>query len=796
MQKLNTLGSVLYIAAHPDDENTRLITYLSKEKKYRTTYLSLTRGDGGQNLIGDEKGDLLGLIRTHELLEARKIDGGEQYFTRAVDFGYSKSPEETSKFWNKDTVLSDIVRIIRKVKPDVIICRFPGDSKAGHGHHSASAILALEAFDAAADSNQFRDQLSTLSPWKSERIFWNTYNFSSGNTTSEDQLKIDVGVFDPLSGVNYGEIASESRTMHKSQGFGSSKSRGERIEYFKLLKGSNATADLLENINTTWDRIDGGKSIGDKIEKSLASFDFTRPSNTISSLIEIYKSLAAIKETDEISKYWKQLKTEECKSLILACSGLFAEAWSEEEYGVPGYPVKLTSDIINRSETMIELVSVIWPNGTDSLIQKALKTNDLNSFATRQLLNKNTEYTTPYWLKNERTRGWHQIEERSMIGNPENKNSLSVILNVIISGESFALSLPLNCKKIDPVKGELYSTFEILPPVSIQCSDPLIVFTSPGQKKKVNFIISSFVDSIKGELSLSLIEDWKVVLSNPQFTINKKGGTINLQAEITTGSISNTQLSAFVRIDDDAFDFQAHRIAYDHIGHRYILRKSNYPMVRMDIKTTGGVIGYIPGAGDEVASCLKQVGYQVEELNEAQLSSKKLSGYKAIITGIRAYNTNDWLIKYHDKLMNYVKGGGNMIVQYNTNSRIGPLNGKLGPYPFNISRSRVTQEDSPVSFANPAHPALNVPNKISPQDFSGWVQERGIYFAEEADKAYQTPLLMNDSNEEPHNGSLIIAPFGKGNFTYTGIVFFRELPAGVPGAYRLITNLIELPQHN
>jgi LmbE family N-acetylglucosaminyl deacetylase len=292
LHKLNTVGSVLYVAAHPDDENTRLLSYMSKEQKVRTGYLSITRGDGGQNLIGKEQGEMLGLIRTQELLAARRTDGAEQFFTRAFDFGYSKTPEETFNFWNRDSILSDMVWVIRNFKPDVMICRFPTTGEGGHGHHTASAILALQAFDDAANPQKFAWQLKHTAVWQARSIFWNTFNFGTTNTTSENQIKFDVGVYNPLLGKSYGEIAAESRSFHKSQGFGSAKQRGQALEYFKLLKGDSCKNHVLENVNLSWNRIKGAEEIQKAIDACIKQFNHNSPNEIVPQLIAVYKLIS------------------------------------------------------------------------------------------------------------------------------------------------------------------------------------------------------------------------------------------------------------------------------------------------------------------------------------------------------------------------------------------------------------------------------------------------------------------------------------------------------------------------
>src|SRR6202012_2711831 len=286
-KKLNVLGSVLYVAAHPDDENTRLLAYLAAEKHYRTGYLALTRGDGGQNLIGDEQSEVLGLIRTQELLAARRVDGAEQFFTRANDFGFSKGPDETLKIWDKEKVLGDVVWVIRNFRPDVIICRFPTTGEGGHGHHTSSAILAQEAFTAAADPKRFPEQLKYVQPWQAKRLLWNTFSFGTVNTTAPDQFKINVGVYNPILGEGYGEMAAESRSNHKTQGFGSARQRGDAYEYFKTILGDAPKEDLMDGINTSWARVKGAEDIGTEAEKIRKDFEIDHPEKSVPALIKL-----------------------------------------------------------------------------------------------------------------------------------------------------------------------------------------------------------------------------------------------------------------------------------------------------------------------------------------------------------------------------------------------------------------------------------------------------------------------------------------------------------------------------
>lgn len=788
LKKLNTVGSVLYIAAHPDDENTRLISYMANERNYRTGYLSCTRGDGGQNLIGKEQGEALGLIRTNELLQARNIDGGEQFFTRANDFGYSKNPEETFKFWNKETVLSDMVWVIRNFKPDVIICRFPTTGEGGHGHHTASAILAEEAFDAAADKNRFPEQLKYVQPWRTKRLFWNTFNFGSTNTTSEDQLKLDVGIYNTLLGKGYGEMASESRSMHKSQGFGSAKTRGTQIEYFKQIKGEKANGDPFSGITTTWDRYPETKEINALVSKAISKFNPADPGVILSDLNTIYQKISSISSTDPEILNWKKTKQDDLLKLIITCSGAWMEAYADNYSYTSGDSIKISAVFLSRLYEGISLkkvtfagrekIKVIVQNKPDTLIFFSVIPDSLN--------------TNPYWLNNEHTDGLYTVNDQLLIGKPMNDEPLVVKYDVEIAGTIYTVSRPVTYKFTDPVKGELYRRLEILPKVSINFTDKTYIINN-GKKKKVSFTVKANASGITGKVMIPTLPGWKIELANADINLKNKNDEQVFSADVTPLNVDNNSIyiKPVAVINNKEYNSSMMRIDHDHIPPQYILGTAKSKIISLSITTVKKKIGYINGAGDGVADCLRQLNYDVTEITDDMLASEDLSKYQTIVTGVRAYNTNERLQVYYNKLMEYIKNGGTLLVQYNTNNRIGPLVAKIAPYPFTISRDRVTNEKAAVTITKQSHPLFNTPNAITQSDFNDWIQERGIYFSSERDSAYETIMTMNDPDEKPLDGSTIVASYGKGHFIYTGLVFFRELPAGIPGAYRLFANMIE-----
>lgn len=792
MHKLNTLGSVLYVAAHPDDENTRLLSYLANERKYRTVYISLTRGDGGQNLIGKEQSEELGMIRTRELLEARNVDGAEQAFARCNDFGYSKGPEETFSFWNKEEALADMVWAIRKFRPDVIINRFPTTGEGGHGHHTASAILAVEAFKAAADSTRFREQLKYVTIWQAKRIFHNSFNPRNQPAVNfEGQIQLDVGGYNPLLGLSYGEIAAESRSMHKSQGFGVARSRGTQIEYFKRLDGDTAVQEIFQNINTSWNRIPGGGKIGHMVDKLISGYDVSKPENSLPQLFKILNEVQNLKDS-----YWRTVKEKEVRELIRSCAGLWVEANSRNHYAVRGEAIDLTLSVISRLTDGMELKG-IKVHEADSATALKLSVNKLHSIKTAILIPELAPLTTPFWLEQPHRDGMYVVNDQQMVDKPWNESFINVTFHLAYAGQNISYTVPVNYKWTDPVRGEVYRPFEILPKLSLTPADDVVLFTD-GKPKTITLRLKNMSEYAAGTLLANAPPGWTVSPSQLRMSISGKGKEETVTFTVTppvpsdAASGSNGEITFAFDQNGKPETFNIRRIEYDHIPWLVLLKQSKVKLVSLNVTGNNKRIGYIEGAGDDVARCLKQAGFEVDILDENKIIKGTLSQYDAIITGIRAYNTIEQMESYYPYLMKYIEEGGNLIVQYNTFNFISSLKSDIGPYPFKITRNRVTDEKSPVIFARPDHPVLNSPNKITQADFNNWVQERGLYFAGETAPEYQNIISWNDPGEEPLHGGLIIAKKGKGNFIYTGISFFRQLPAGVDGAYRLMVNMINL----
>lgn len=731
LKQMEVLGSVLYIAAHPDDENNAFLPYLTKERHYRTAYLSLTRGDGGQNLIGKEQGVELGLIRTQELLAARMQDGAEQYFSTAYEFGFSKSAKEALAIWDHQKVLSDVVWVIRKFQPDVIITRFPGDARAGHGHHAASSIIAQEAYIAAADPKQFPEQFKYgVQPWKAKRILWNTFNFGTINTTNDNQLKLEVGGYNPVIGKSYGEIGAEARTMHKSQGEGRPRRRGSYFEFFQHLNGDSAKLDLMDGVTTNWSRLNAA-SIQEQLKKIIGKYTFDQPSAIVADLVAIYQQVNTLPKSN-----WKEYQLSLIQSTIESAAGLLVEASTTKPQVLPGSSISIQVLVnqrtnINTTLSRIELLSN-QVSVMDTVVGPNLIANQNQQYAIHYNVPLSQPITQPYWLVAPKTEGMFVVQDQNMIGKAENNPPFSIQLNYSIAGQLFEKIVPVHYKYLDPTKGDVYQPFVVLPKKEVAPIKSVVLMPTTGNKSVPSFEEGVFHKTIQ----------------------------------------------------------------YDHIPAQTYFQNASMQVVKVDIKKQGQKVGYIDGAGDAIPEALEQLGYEVVYLKEADITVAHLKGLDAIVVGIRAFNMYAYLTEKQSILNDYIAAGGNFIVQYIKSNQVGTQNIKMGPYPFTInSGKRVTEENALVTFALPNHPVLNVPNKINSEDFSNWVQERSTYQAENIDPHFQTPLQMNDTGETPSQGSLLIAPFGKGNFAYVSLALFRQLPTGNPGAYKLFANLISLPKN-
>lgn len=792
IEKLGFLGTALIVAAHPDDENTRLISWLANDRNAQTAYLSVTRGDGGQNLIGPQLREQLGLIRTQELLEARNIDGGEQFFTRANDFGYSKHPDETLEIWNKQEVLEDMVRIIRTFKPDVIINRFdhrsPGTT---HGHHTSSAMLSMTAYEIAGLKSAYGQQLATLEPWQAARIFFNTSWWFYGSEDAfakadkTNLIQLDAGTYFPWSGYSNGEVAAQSRSRHQSQGFGSSGSRGEQTEYLEFLDGSFPTNkdDVFSGINTTWTRVKGGAAVEKQWQKICASYDFKNPEASLEELITMRKLINNLKDA-----HWKKIKLAAIDYIILQVAGVYIELSASEPHATPGEVYNLNLELTNRSSKNIQFSiqgnNVLKPTETSHDIAGN------KSIDTKMILQvpQGYESSTPYWLQQPGTTGMYTVNDKNYITLPESQPAFNTRVAVTIGTATIVKTVPLLFKRTDPVRGEVREPFYVVPALSLAITNPVYIFNNNPQEVQVT--VTPFMDIANAALVLRHPKSWTVAPANQSLKNLKKGISQQVAFTVTAPkTASQGSIHAQATVGQLSYSQQIISLEYNHIPNQQYVIDATATVVKPVLINDAKRVAYITGAGDEVALAIEAIGTTVDQFVPANLPMD-LSVYNAVVIGIRAANVHDDLPVAQTRLANYVNNGGTLIMQYNTAGRFDK--DALGPLDITLSRKRVTNENAVVTFLAPNHKILNAPNKITQDDFKNWVQERGLYFPDKWDASFEPILGMHDDDEEMTTGSLIVAPYGKGHVIYTGLSLFRELPAGVPGAYRLLANMLNI----
>jgi LmbE family N-acetylglucosaminyl deacetylase len=790
LQKLNVLGRVLYVAAHPDDENTNLMALWANGSLYDAGYLSVTRGDGGQNLIGPELREKLGVIRTQELLAARRLDHGRQFFTRAVDFGFSKTAEETLRIWDRDKVLSDIVWIIRRFRPDVVVTRFSPDDEKTHGHHTASAILAREAFQAAGDPKRFPEQLAFVEVWKPTRLVWNTspFFFSNRNLPFDPTglATMEAGGFSPLLGKAFTEIAAASLSMHKSQGVGSPPRRGARKEYFKVLEGAPITSGLFDGVDTTWSRVPKSEAIAEKVKQVVAAFVLSDPAASVPKLMELRKALTQFSDKD-----WGAQKRAEVDSIIAACLGLNIESSTTIAAVSAAQPLPIKFEAINRSKVLVQLLEVRTPVSGETLqLDLPLPTDQFVAKDLTPTLPKDVTWSQPYWLRKPATLGTFAVDDQTLIGLPENPPPFPLEVALRIGDQDLRYSVDTKYRTVDPIIGEVRQELVIAPPVFANLSNPVFVF-GDDKSKSVQVRVAASTAAVRGRLRLEAPNRWRIEPAS--VPVDLKAADAEIFATFTIQPPPNANegtLRAVVSVEGRDYSFARERISYPHIGLHVLMPPAEAKIVRADIRKKGELIGYIPGVGDEIPQSLQQIGYNVKILDAADITAENLKRFDAVVLGIRAYNTQERIASWQPQLLAYVKAGGVVVAQYNTTSDLKTK--EIGPFALEISRDRVTDENAEMRILAPNDPLMNTPNKITPEDFKGWVQERGLYFPNKWDPAWTPILSCNDRGEKPLDGGLLVAKSGSGYFIYTGYSWFRQLPAGVPGAYRLFANMVSL----
>lgn len=785
--RLGTTARVLYVAAHPDDENTRLLTYLANKRELEVGYLSLTRGGGGQNLIGTEQSELLAAIRTQELLAARRTDGARQFFTRARDFGYSKSPDEALDKWGEQAVLSDVVRVIRGFRPDLIITRFT-EAGPSHGHHTASARLARAAVKAAQDPKAFPEQLKDgLTPHKVHRLMLNAPRWGRSDSDTSGMLALDVGGYDPRLGLSYPEIAAKSRTMHKSQGFGSAGRRGPVMEYFQTLVGPTATRDLLDGITVDWGRYDGGKAVQEALRSVVIAAD--TPETAVPGLLRARAAMRALKGVQSRPRI--QQRVADVDRLLKAVLGLHIRAQSERAEVSPGERIPVNLQVTLRRPSALKLTSITWPDARDTRAHSLVVHEPLNREHKLKVSPKHRP-SVPRWMDGamSRTLYPHADFESVLTGAPE--ADLKVSLTFTLGAEKWVVNAPVVHAWTDRVHGERIRPVSIMPALTVTPAQEVVVLPA-GAPRSVALVVRAGRPDVAGSVGLNMPKGWSKTPEQHKVHFEKEGQEKIVRFEVRPPSAKTkpAQLEPFAVVEGNTLRWRYDRLDYSHIPVQSILRTSGVRAVPMDFQAPKARTAYVPGSGDTIAEHLQAAGMRIEQVPAGDLNSERLRDFDVIVLGIRAFNTQgEALSAVHPALMDWVKTGGHLVVQYNTSNRWRRLSTNVGPYPLVIDRGRVTDETASMKALQPSHRLLQHPHTIGPDDFESWVQERGLYFASTWDKRYTPIFESHDPGETPLQGSLLYAKHGRGSFIYTGLSFFRQLPAGVPGAYRLLANLL------
>lgn len=786
LEKLNRLGRVLHIAAHPDDENTAFLAFSARGWQYRTAYLSLTRGEGGQNLIGSEQGEWMGLIRTQELLAARKIDGAEQYFSRAIDFGFTKTSAETLTKWDRKQVLGDVVYVIRKFQPDIIVLRFSGTPRDGHGQHQASSILGREAFAAAADPAQFPEL--NLPPWQAKRLLLNLPSFTPAMEkeaeAAPNKLTLDLGVYDPLLGYSFGEVAGVSRSQHRSQAMGWREDRGAQRNYFQVLAGAPAASELMEGVDTSWARVPGSGAVAALLAKAARELDDRAPEKVVPILLQARRELA------KLSGSFVTEKQEDITQAILQAAGLFVDASASKYHGVIGQPVDVAFSAVNRSPLEVSLASIAV-NGKTISVDKPLPRGKVVSEVSAVTMP--AVPTQPYWLAQPKSDTMYAIADRAVLSAPDGPVALEAAFTIVIDGEPLVITRPILHRYVDRIYGELTRPLIAVPPAVVRLGDKAILFPNKNPRE-VTVQVTAMEASANGSVKLKLPAGWTAAPASREFALAATEQE-TLKFMVTPPAAEQAAaLSAEVTVDGKSYGLTMTTVEYPHIPPQAAFTPAEAKLVRADIRTSSKNIGYIMGSGDEVPRALEQLGCTVTILSKDALAQEDLSRYDAIVTGVRAFNTRADVRANARRLHEYAQNGGTLVVQYNVMEG-GFFGGNpkllenIGPYPITLSQGRVTVEESQVEFAA-THKLMMSPNRITARDFDGWVQERGLYFASAFDPKYETLFQMHDPGEKPMNGGTLYTRYGKGAYVFTPLSWFRQLPAGVPGAYRIFANFL------
>ena len=816
LRRLGVAKRVLMIGAHPDDERTDLLSVLALRDGAEVAYLSLTRGEGGQNLLGPELGEPLGLIRSEELLAARRLDGARQFFTRAYEFGFSRSADETFRHWPRDSVLADVVGVIRAFRPDVVVSIFSGTPRDGHGHHQAAGILAREAFAASGDPARFPGQIArglpAHAPGKLYQALW--------RGSDEPGFRVATGEMDPLLGRSHHEIAMSSRSRHRSQDMGQALVPGPQFTRLdRVAPAGPIEPSMFAGVDTTL----GGRARSGPAAATLAAYDArvaslrSRFNPLAPGLLvpEMGEALRLLQRADSLLarapaaahaelRFLVAEEIGDLRSALMRASGLRLDAIAGDDRVVPGQAFTLELTLWNGGGSTVAVSSLapVLPSGWEAVAQESPAATTLGpgtvlarKFTVR--IPADASPTEPYFLRNGRvgdTYGWPADPE--LAGRPFEGAAVRAAAVINLNGTTLPIMGDASFREVDQALGELRRPVWIVPAVSVRLDPSVAVIPAAGPLRFTAELTSEAPEGVAGTLSLLLPPGWT---SNPasvplRFAKAGEHRTVQVHVQAPAGARTGdyTVGAVFTTGDGRRFTRGFQTVRYPHIRAHPLYSPATSRVRAFDVRVPASLrVGYVRGASDRVPEALAQLGVRADLLDGDSLALGDLGRYGAIVVGSRAYEVRPDLVTSNSRLLDYARRGGTLIVQY---QQYQFLEGRFAPFNLSIARphDRVTDEAAPVRLLERDHPVLSSPNRITARDFDGWIQERGLYFAREWDSKF-TPLLeTGDPGLEPLRGGLLVAPYGEGKYVYTGLAFFRQLPEGVPGAFRLFANLLAL----
>lgn len=825
LQRLQTTASVMHTGAHPDDEDSALVAYHARREHARTAYLSLTRGSGGQNIIGPEQSDLLGVIRTEELLQARRLDGAEQYFTRAVDFGFSKHRAEAARMWDTDPVLGDMVRTIRQFRPRVLISRWQGTPADGHGHHQYAGHLTPLAYVAAADPDRYPQHLADgLQPWQADKLYV--------MARSDDQPKpasVDTGEYDPITGRSYFEIGMQGRSQQKTQQMGQLELRGSQASFLRLVESQVSSANTPQNLFTGIDTSIAGiagfqnpanrklRRLLHKLQfataEALEDYNAFAPELLIPQLanaLSLAREARALADSYDAERLLDE-KISELESALIMAAGITVDALANVETINPGGQLAIAvrvydADQQNSQHAAVELTG---PDGwrftksqrTELPNETSLRRKERADFAAffDVSVARNAAPTEPYWMRRPRQAflyDWSSADGDQTL--PFSAPLLVARVSLNVGGEPVVVSRSVQFRTVDRIRGELRRQLEVVPDISVSPVGNLIVIpiAAPTDRYAASLTIRNHSPkNVSGEARFNMPDGWTVEPADAAYSLPPQPASTTLRFDIMPppGLEPGTyQARASASLNGATYRQSMQEIAYPHIDTHRIYETANIAIKAVDVRIAPVRIGYVMGSGDTVPAALARLGVDVTLLDDNMLTAGNLQDFDTIVVGIRASQTRPAFVANNARLLEFARNGGALIVQYQQSDYIQK---GLAPFAAEMDRAvRVVDETAAVTILQPDHPAFNFPNAISSRDFDGWVQERNNHNFTRFDTNRYVPLTeSHDEGEADSIGGMVYAPIGNGHYVYTGYSWFRQLPNGVPGAYRLFANLLSLP---